>query len=68
MWRKRNAYIVLMRKPAGKRALERHGREWENNIKTVLHKTGLENVDWMKLGRGKSDGLFWTRSWKFGVP
>jgi hypothetical protein len=45
MWRKRNSYIVLMRKPEGKRPLGRPEREWKNNIKTELHKTGLESVE-----------------------
>jgi len=37
-WRKRNEYIVLMRKPEGKIPLGRHACEWENGIKTDLHK------------------------------
>ena len=56
--RKRNANIVLMRKPEGKIPLGRPGCEWKNSIKTDLHKTGLESVDLMNMGRGKSGGLF----------
>jgi hypothetical protein len=43
-----------MRKPEGNRPLGKPWREWENNIKIDVHKTGLESVDWMNMGKGKS--------------
>jgi hypothetical protein len=36
MGAKRNAYRIFMRKPEGKRPLERSRRRWEDNIKTDL--------------------------------
>jgi hypothetical protein len=44
-----------MQKPEGKRQIGRPGHEGENTIKADLRKTGLESVDWMNLGKGKSD-------------
>jgi hypothetical protein len=59
VWGKKELYIlVLMWKLKGKRPLGRPGREWENNIKTDLHKIGLGSVEWISLARRKSDGLF----------
>jgi hypothetical protein len=37
------------RKPAGKRPLERLGREWENNIKSDLSYFLCEDVKWIHL-------------------
>ena len=36
----RNAYSVLVLKPAVKRPLERHSHKWENNIKMYLYNNG----------------------------
>jgi hypothetical protein len=36
MWEKRNAYMVLVRKPEGKRPLRRPKRRWVDNIKIDL--------------------------------
>lgn len=47
-----------MQKPEEKRHIGRPGREWENITKADLRKTGLGSVDWINLGKGKSDGLF----------
>jgi hypothetical protein len=47
-----------MQKPEGKRQIGKPEREREYTIKADLRKTGLESVDWMNLGKGRSDGLF----------
>jgi hypothetical protein len=39
-------YRVLMRKPEGKRPLERPRRSWEDGIRMDLRETGWESVDW----------------------
>jgi hypothetical protein len=36
----RNVYRVLVRKPKGKRPLERPRRRWENGIKMYFRETG----------------------------
>jgi hypothetical protein len=33
MWKMRNAYTILVRKPEGKRPLRRLKNRWEDNIK-----------------------------------
>jgi hypothetical protein len=45
----RNAYKVLIRRPEGKRALERPPYRWEVNIRMDLREIGWENVDWIHL-------------------
>jgi hypothetical protein len=41
----RNAYLILVGKPEGKRLLARPRRRWEDNIRTDLTKIGWECVD-----------------------
>jgi hypothetical protein len=36
----RNAYIILIRKPEGKRPLRSNRHRWEDNIKVILKETG----------------------------
>jgi len=38
---KRNAYMVLVRKPEGKRQIERPSYRWEDNIKAYLKEIRL---------------------------
>jgi hypothetical protein len=45
MGEKRNAYIVLVRKPEGKRPLEGPTRRWKSSIKRDLDEMGWESVD-----------------------
>jgi hypothetical protein len=40
-------YKVLMRKPDGKRPLERPRRRWEDGIRMDLKETGWGSLDWM---------------------
>jgi len=48
----RNAYIILVGKPEGKRQLGRTSHRWENNIRLDLKEAGWERVDWVHLARG----------------
>jgi hypothetical protein len=47
----RNADIILIEKPEGKRALGRPRRKLEDNIKMDLWEVGWEVVDWMHLAQ-----------------
>jgi hypothetical protein len=42
---KRNTCKILVRKPEGKRPLERPRRRWVDNIKIDLRETGWDGVD-----------------------
>jgi hypothetical protein len=46
---KRNAYMILVGKPGGKRPQGRPRRRWENNIKTDLRETECGVMDWFDL-------------------
>jgi hypothetical protein len=46
-WEERNAYIVVVRKPEGKRNPGRHRRRWEDNIKMDCKDIGWGAVDWI---------------------
>jgi hypothetical protein len=46
---KKNAYIILVGKPEGKRLLERPGRRWVDNIKMYLREIGWDGMDWVDL-------------------
>jgi hypothetical protein len=48
MGEKRNAYILLMGKPEGKRPLGRPRRRWVDN-KMDLGEVGWGYVDWIRL-------------------
>jgi hypothetical protein len=47
MGEERNVYKVLVRKPEGKRPLERPRHRWEDGIRMDLREIGLESVDWI---------------------
>jgi len=47
----RNAYIILVGKPDGKRPLERPTRRLEDNIMMDLRGIGWEGVGWMQLSQ-----------------
>jgi hypothetical protein len=42
-----------MRKPEGRRPLERTRRRWEDNIKMDLREVGYGCVDWMELAQDR---------------
>jgi len=50
----RNSYVILLRKPEGKRHLGRTTHRWDDNIKMDL-----------KYERTQT-GLLWLRIWKSG--
>jgi hypothetical protein len=45
MGEKRNAYMILVGKPEGKRPLGRPRRRWMDNIKMDLREIGWDGVD-----------------------
>jgi hypothetical protein len=47
---KRNAYMLLVGKPEGKRPLGRTRRWWVNNIKMNLGEIGWDGVVWLRIG------------------
>jgi hypothetical protein len=53
MGEKRNAYMLLVGKPEGKRTLGRPRRRWIDNIKTDLLETALSVMDWIGLAQDR---------------
>jgi len=49
----RGVHRVLVRKPEGKRPLERPRRRWEDNIKMDLRKVEGGCGDWMELAQDR---------------
>jgi len=49
----RGVYMVLVRKPGGKRPLGRHKRRWENNIKMDHQEVGCGDMDWIELAQDR---------------
>jgi hypothetical protein len=47
----RNAYKILVRKPAGKRPLRRYRRRWEDNIRMDIREAEWIDVDWLHLAQ-----------------
>jgi hypothetical protein len=43
----------LVRKPEGKRPLERPRRRWEDNIKMDLGEIGIDGANWIRLAQDK---------------
>jgi hypothetical protein len=60
MGEKRNAYMILVGKPEGKRPLGRPRRRWVDNIKIDLREIGWDGVVWT--------GLIWLRIGTNGGP
>jgi hypothetical protein len=50
---KRNAYMILVGKPEGKRPLGRPRRRWVDNIKLDLGEVGWDGVDWIDLAQNR---------------
>jgi hypothetical protein len=48
-----NAYRLLVRKPEGKRPLERPRRKWVDNIRMDLGETVWDEVDWIDLAQAR---------------
>jgi hypothetical protein len=51
MGEKRNAYIILVGKPEGRRPLGRPGHKWVVNIKMNFRETGQVGIDWINLAQ-----------------
>jgi hypothetical protein len=48
---KRNAYMLLVGKPEGKRPLGRPRRSWVDNIKIEFREIGWGGMDWIDLAQ-----------------
>jgi len=48
-WEKRNAYMVLLGKPEGKRPLGRLKRSWEDNIEMDHKEVEWRGMDWIDV-------------------
>jgi hypothetical protein len=53
----KNAYIILVGKPEGKRPLGRFRRRWEDNIRLDLREIGWKVLDWILAQIGTSGWL-----------
>jgi hypothetical protein len=53
MGEKRNVFMLLIRKPEGKRPVGRPRRRWIDNIKMDLLERGLIVVDWIGLAQNR---------------
>jgi hypothetical protein len=53
MGEKKNAYMILVGKPEGKRPLDRPRRRWVDNIKIGLRAIGWNSVDWIDLAQDR---------------
>jgi hypothetical protein len=49
MMEKRNAHMLLVGKPEGKRPLGSPRRRWLNNIQTNFGEIGWDSMDWIGL-------------------
>jgi hypothetical protein len=47
---KRNAYMMLVEKPEGKRPPRRPWRRWVDNIKIDLREIEWDGLDWLRIG------------------
>jgi hypothetical protein len=54
MWKKRNAYILLVGKTEGRRPLGRPRRRWVDNIRMDLVEVGWGDVDWIGLAQDRT--------------
>jgi hypothetical protein len=51
---KRNAYMILVGKPDGKRPLGRPRHRWVDNIIMYLREIGWGGMDWIDLAEGRA--------------
>jgi hypothetical protein len=50
---KKNAYMILVGKPEGKRPLGKPRRRWVNNIKMDIREIGCGDMDWIDLAQDR---------------
>jgi hypothetical protein len=53
MGKGRYVYKVLVKKPEGKRPLDRPRRRWGDNIEAHLQELGRECMDWIELAQDR---------------
>jgi hypothetical protein len=51
---RRGIYMVVVRKPEGKRPQVSPRRRWEDNIKLDLHEVGCGGMDWIELAQDRN--------------
>jgi hypothetical protein len=57
MGEERKVYKVLLRKPEGKRPLERPRRRWEYGARMDLREIGWGSVEWIQLAQDRDQWL-----------
>jgi hypothetical protein len=50
---KKNAYMILVGTPEGKRPLGRPRHRWEDNIRMDLREIGWGGIDWIDLAQDR---------------
>jgi len=53
MKKRRCVYRVLVGRPEVKRSLGRPRRMWEDNIKMVFRKIGIDGANWVRLAQNR---------------
>ena len=62
-------YIVLVRKPEGRRPLGRPRRRWVDNIRMDVQEVGCDCMDWIVLAQDRESWrTFVSAVMNFGVP
>ena len=61
MEKSRNAYIVLLGKPEGKRPLGRQRSRWEDNIKMDFREVGCDSGDRIDLAEDRDQWRAYIR-------
>jgi hypothetical protein len=64
---KRNAYMILVAKPEGKRLVGRPRRKWEDNIKINFCEIAWCGGDWINLAQGPMESSY-EHGNEFRVP
>jgi hypothetical protein len=53
IWEKRNAYMILVGKPEGRKPLGSPRRRCVDNIKMDLREIGWDGIDWIDLAQNR---------------